>query len=193
MTCKLVLLAAGLSRRYGAENKLLTDWRGKPLYRWTLERLAALQGERPNERTLVVVTAHPEIEADCAARGIAWVHNPRAEQGVSTSLILGLSWGAPADCTAFFVADQPRLTGETMGRFLAGYAASGRGLGCVCGQNRLGNPCVFARRYEPELLALTGDRGGKAVLRRHLEDCWLCPVADESELLDVDTPADHIL
>ena len=50
-----------------------------------------------------------------------------------------------------------------------------------------GNPCLFPARFYPELLALTGDRGGSAVIRRHEEDLILLE-APEEELADVDTP-----
>ncbi len=186
MACRLVLLAAGLSRRFGAENKLLIDWRGKPLYRHTLDRLERLWQERPTAYTLLVVTQYPEIAAHCAGRGIPCVHNPRAAEGISTSLQLGLRSGGVEEATAFFVADQPGLRLATIRGFLEGYAASGKGLGCVSHAEVPGNPCVFSARYADELLCLTGDRGGKAVLLRHLEDCWRYPIAESSQLVDID-------
>ena len=50
-----------------------------------------------------------------------------------------------------------------------------------------GNPCLFPARFYPELLELTGDRGGSAVIRRHEEDLLLLET-DALELTDVDTP-----
>ena len=50
-----------------------------------------------------------------------------------------------------------------------------------------GNPCIFPARFFPELLALTGDRGGSAVIRRHEEELLLFEAA-AAELEDVDTP-----
>ncbi len=188
MRIKLVLLAAGLSRRYGAENKLLVPWQGKPLYRWTLDALAQLAATHPADYALVVVTQYPEIAAHCAQAGIAHLHNPRAAEGITTSLHLGLGWGSREEATAFFVADQPGLTEGTILRFLQGWAGSGKGLGCVTHGGQPGNPCIFSSCYREALLALSGDRGGKAVLLRHPEDCWLCPVEDAAELTDVDTP-----
>lgn len=187
MRFKLVLLAAGLSRRYGAENKLLAQWNGKPLYRWTLDRLETIYRERPEECALLVVTQYQEIAEDCARRNIPWVHNPKAAEGISTSLKLGLTQGGEGEHTAFFVADQPQLTGATIRGFLAGYAQSGKGLGCVSWGEQLGNPCAFSAPYYPELLALTGDIGGKGVLRRHLEDCYCYPLPGGWELEDIDT------
>lgn len=183
--CKLILLAAGFSRRFGA-NKLLSPWKGMPLYRRALELLAALSERRPEWQALVV-TQYSEIRAACEARGIPCLHNSRAEEGISSSIRLALSCTGE-DFAAFFVADQPELTQSTVLGLLEGFFASGKGLGCVAGNGDLGNPCVFSREYFPELSALSGDRGGKAVIRRHREDLFLYEVPDPSELIDVDTP-----
>ena len=51
-----------------------------------------------------------------------------------------------------------------------------------------GNPCLFPARFFPELLALEGDQGGGAVIRRHPEALLLLETAAE-ELRDVDTQA----
>lgn len=49
-----------------------------------------------------------------------------------------------------------------------------------------GNPCVFPAPLYPELLKLTGDHGGSAVIRQHPELLTLLEVP-ERELCDVDT------
>ena len=49
-----------------------------------------------------------------------------------------------------------------------------------------GNPCIFPRRFFPELMALTGDVGGNVVIRAHPESLLLYETA-AAELRDVDT------
>lgn len=183
--CDLILLAAGFSRRYGG-NKLLTPWKGKPMYLWTLEKLEALATEHPDWNCLVV-TQYPEIEAVCQTRDILCLHNSGAEEGIASSIRLALSQ-ARGGHAVFFVADQPELSLETLRGFLTGFFASGKGLGCLSARGRLGNPCVFSEDYYPELLALQGDRGGKAVIRRHPEDLYQYEVTNPAELEDIDTP-----
>ena len=55
-----------------------------------------------------------------------------------------------------------------------------------CG-DREGNPNVFGRRYREELLALSGDRGGRGILKRHAGQVSWLEVSDERELTDLDT------
>ena len=79
------------------------------------------------------------------------------------------------------------ITAAAAGSFLDAFLASGKPLGCVTHQGRPGNPAIFHRRYREELLALRGDRGGSAVIRRH-EDVLTLLEADPRELQDADTP-----
>ncbi len=58
-----VVLAAGLSSRMGS-NKLLAEWRGKPLVRWTVE--SALASEA---KPVIVVTGHESAKVEAGAEG----------------------------------------------------------------------------------------------------------------------------
>lgn len=46
------------------------------------------------------------------------------------------------------------------------------------------------QRQATELLEVTGDEGGRAVIARHVEEVALCELEDEGAGLDVDTPSD---
>ena len=48
-----------------------------------------------------------------------------------------------------------------------------------------GNPCVFNSSLIPQLLSLEGDKGGRSVAKKH--DCVYVDIADERELMDIDT------
>ena len=51
----------------------------------------------------------------------------------------------------------------------------------------MGNPVLWDRRYLPAMMALTGDRGARALLRQHAEAVAEVP-ADATVLRDFDTP-----
>ncbi len=80
-----IVLAAGLSSRMGT-NKLLQEWRGKPLLRWSAE--AALASEA---RPVIVVTGHDAPNAEAALHGldVTFVRNPGYREGLSGSLKTG--------------------------------------------------------------------------------------------------------
>ena len=60
----------------------------------------------------------------------------------------------------------------------------------LCWGDRPGNPTLFSVKLLPELMALEGDTGGRAVLRRH--ECVFVQAASEKELVDIDTPVDGL-
>ncbi len=78
------------------------------------------------------------------------------------------------------VADQPWLTEKSVERLLTveGECAS------LCWEDHPGNPTLFSASLVPELLSLTGDAGGRAVLRRHC--CVFVPAYSARELKDID-------
>ena len=49
---------------------------------------------------------------------------------------------------------------------------------------------LFPARCFPALLALTGDRGGRDLLREQAHRVLAVEVADDGVIADVDTPAD---
>ena len=183
---QMILLAAGLSRRYGG-NKLLADYNGLPLYRHGLGALHTLTQQR-SDCSLLVVTRYEEIRDCCAQLSVPVCWNDHSELGITSSLHLCLEATPDADFYLCSVADQPELTAELLERFLSAFQASGKGIGCFSHQGRSGNPVIFSRHYRAELMALTGDQGGKIVLHRHPEDCffWEGPA-----LQDIDHPEDH--
>ena len=180
----LIFLAAGLSRRFGPENKLLHEVDGLPLYRHTLDKLERLQGE---STCLLVVTNTPEIQRHCEARGISWTSSPEAERGIAHSLRAGLTAAGDAEAYVCFVADQPKLRAETIRCFLDACEAAGAGLGCLACGDRRGNPVWFGAEYLPELLALAGDVGGRRLLERYPGQVCYYQVSRE-ELEDMDLP-----
>ena len=201
MKINLVLLAAGNSRRYGS-NKLLYELDGKPMYRHVVDEITRLGGECDalDEKAVsgarifcekIVVSQYDGILEDLAMEGWTVVRNTEPELGISKSLQLGISGSQTrADAWCFVVADQPYLKAETIEGlvqgFLHAFLKDGKTCGCVkCGE-RMGNPCIFTRVHEEELMNLTGDVGGKKVLMRHLKECFFWETEEERELEDVD-------
>ena len=152
-----------------------------------LDRLTDISAERGWPVT--VVTRAGEIAGQTAALPVRTVINPESELGISTSIRRAL-FSLPRDGfpAAFFVADQPYTSKQTIVCFLDAFLQSGRSVGCVAHRGKTGNPTVFSCQLFPELLALEGDTGGKRVLLRHMEDCFLYDVSDAHELIDIDTP-----
>ena len=177
-----VIMAAGNAVRFGA-NKLEAELNGKPLIRRAFEAVPAGVFDR-----VVVVTQYPAVAALAREFGFEPVRNDRPGDGLSRTVRLGTQALAQCDGIAFLVADQPWLKRDSAEALAALWAQNPGKIAAMAHGGIRGNPCIFPARFYPELLELTGDRGGSAVIRRH-EDALILLETDALELADVDTPA----
>lgn len=185
----LIFLAAGASRRFGAD-KLLVDYNGKPLFLHGLQTLAAACAGH-SDADLTVVTNTPIIAEAARALGARAVSSPDSLRGQSYSIRAGLDAVEPLgedDFLLFAVADQPRLRAGTVERFLD-LARPGTWTATAACGDRVGNPGLFCAALVPALRQLQGDKGGRAVLNLYPERL-LRVVCEPQELRDIDTPAD---
>lgn len=174
-----VVLAAGLSRRMGTD-KLLLSVEGQPMYRHTLRLAAALTAD-----LRIVVTNNGQIAQEAETMGFIAVPSPRAAEGMGFSVAAGTAALGAAQTAVFLNADQPFLRAETVEVLLETGARTGKIIvpevdSAPC------SPCVFPRRFFPELSMLSGAQGGKAVWKCHAEETMLVP-CDAESFCDVDT------
>lgn len=198
-----VVLAAGLSRRMGEQNKLVQPVDGVPLVLHAIDALLAT-----NVAPIVVVTGHQadavqSLVASRAAQGrVRCVHNPDYAQGLSTSLRVGiaaLSAGQGAvdgvrpsaqrcDGALVCLGDMPRVRSGHMEALLAAFDPSdGREVIVPTYRGQRGNPVLWSSRFFPELQQLHGDSGAKALLSNHADVLCYVPMGDDGVTLDVDT------
>lgn len=186
----MIYLAAGNSSRYGS-NKLLETVKDKPMYRHLLDILVDIKEEEPHRYELVTVTAYDEIEEELQKMPVKVVRNQHQELGISHSIQLGIEACGevgPHDHLMFCVADQPYLQEDEIFGFIHMYQRSHKGIGCMSFDGVMGNPVIFQGKYVPELLALTGDTGGKAVVKAHPQEIYLYEADSEKSLKDLDVP-----
>ena len=186
----MIYLAAGLSSRYGS-NKLLETIEGKPMYRHLLDILTIMKEEEPQRYEVVVVTAYDEIGEASKTLPVKVVRNEHQDLGISHSIQLGIKACGEIgkhDHIMFCVADQPYVQEDELFGFIHMYLRSHKGIGCLSYNGVLGNPVIFQEKFVPELLALIGDTGGKAVVKAHPQELFLYEADSEKSLQDLDTP-----
>jgi molybdenum cofactor cytidylyltransferase len=193
-----VILAGGASRRMGRPKQLLlVD--GRPMLLHVVD--AALQA-RLAQVIVVLGSNAGEIAPELRDRPATIVVNPGWQEGMSSSLRAGLAAVLPDSSAALFIpADMPRLSPGVLQTIVAHFQESyvqtsgsqqpHGGIVIPTYQGRRGNPVLIARSFFPELMALSGDTGGRAIVAAHPADVAEIEVNDNSILLDVDTPADY--
>jgi molybdenum cofactor cytidylyltransferase len=141
---------------------------------------------------VIVVTGAWAEEVTEAVKGIAVriANNSEWQTGQGSSVRTGVR-ALPAECCAaiFLLADQPQIPATLINALLAEHARTLAPIIAPLVDGRRGNPVCFDRVTFPELLALTGDAGGRTLFSRY-QVTWL-PWHDANVLVDVDTEDDY--
>ncbi len=185
-----VVLAAGLSRRFGGP-KVLAPWRGKPLVQWVVEAAMA-----SSLKPIAIVTGHEggrvrAALADQVGPKLVFVDNPDYADGQASSVVAGLAAICDDhDAAMFLMADQPLLTAGVIDALIEAWRQSGGGICHPRYRGERRNPVVFARRYFSEILALSGDEGARRIIDSHPEAVSAVDFEDGLPFLDIDRPED---
>jgi molybdenum cofactor cytidylyltransferase len=185
-----IVLAAGASRRFGAENKLLIPFDGTPLVRRVVAEI--LNGPVSD---VVVVTGceRAAVEGALANLPITIVHNGDWQAGLGSSIAAGVRALATGTDAAFIVpGDLPFLRTDLL-RALAAKFEQQNLAPIVFAATREGeqrNPVLWPHRFFPKLSALTGHEGAKRLLRQWQSETRAVIVGDDAAFLDVDTQGD---
>ena len=202
-----ILMASGFGRRYsGSENKLLTDFHGRPLYLHALEHLAKSAQQLRSYQVYVrigVVTRYPEImqqTADMQDPDITYLENHMAEEGITSSIRIGTKKATAdhAQLVVFFAADMPYLDAGQITRFVCDCICSGKPYGCMAVRDEIERtvtttvPGAFRLdkgQAADRLLALHGDRGAMRLIRQRPWDTYYF-YTELSSIRDIDQKED---
>lgn len=190
-----IILAAGAAVRLGRP-KQIELVAGEPLLLRALAVAAGVDGP-----VYVVTGAHraavlallADLPDGLAARLRGRLHvidNQDWATGQASSLHASIrALPRAVEAAIWLPVDQPYLEAGLLARLVSAWR---RGAGLVAplaGGEMRGAPALFDRRYWSELLQVTGDSGGRTVLRRFAGDVATVAV-DPRTLHDIDTPDD---
>lgn len=176
-----LLLAAGRSERFGEANKLLADFKGKPLLAHAAD---AMQLVRIDHRIAVVSDSHV---ADLL-NGFDVLFQLEDNAPQSANLALGAERAAElnADRLLIVLADMP-LVGEALMQEVLERCSDSHPAAATDGE-LICPPACFPAVSLGALIALEGDQGGVSLIRRLPSDGLV--TAAQGLLVDVDTPDD---
>lgn len=184
-----VVLAAGASRRFAdgrGVQKLVASAAGKPVIRWTVERLLAARIDE-----VVVVTGHEReaVRGALASLRVRVVDNPHFTRGLGASLEAGIA-ALPAAVTGAIIAlgDQPTVSTAVINTLIDAWHDRRMPIVAPLYRGLRGNPVLFAASLFPELRAVGGDHGARDIITRSPDRVTLVDV-DADMPLDVDDRA----
>ena len=179
-----ILLAAGSSLRFGGF-KLLHPIDGVPMVLKSAISMRSALGA-----VLVAVRPGSPCVPTLLEQGFDVIECPRAPEGMGGTLADVMA-RVPHHTGGYLVAlaDMPFIAPESI-RVVARALQDGAILAAPAYRGARGHPVGLAASYRNELLALQGDAGARALIKRDAALMTLVAVDDAGVLRDIDTPAD---
>jgi CTP:molybdopterin cytidylyltransferase MocA/SAM-dependent methyltransferase len=188
VTTTALVLAAGAGSRFGG-GKLLAPLAGRAVLQHVLDTLAVTPVA---EIVVVLGTDAPSIEAGIAWRDERRMINSRPQDGLASSLRIGLDAAAddPAtDAVLVVLGDQPGVRSDVISALLEAADVSDRPIVRPrYADDAAPNPVLVRRNAWALAAGLEGDRGLGPLLAAHPELVHELPVPGANP--DVDTPGD---
>ena len=180
-----IVLAAGLSCRFGAGDKLMAEFDGRPLLTHVLDNLKSLGLSQ-----LIVVTRHDlaALEALRQDPALTCVINTTPESGMGSSLALGITALEPCAGVFIVLADMPFIAPDLYRALSVDLAGHDIVVPVHAGQR--GHPVLFAARCFDQLSLLKGDTGARALIDDPATTVKWHATDSRAIGIDIDTPED---
>lgn len=184
-----IILAAGEGKRMG-KVKLTLPLGDKQLIEWVLQAVKYT----PLDKYFLVVC--PE-DKDIIKTGKKWgaeiVLNPEYKSGMSSSIRKALSRIPSKGVEGFFIllGDQPLISSSVLYKMIKSFVPGKKEILVPFYDDRQGNPVFFDGYWKDELMKLSGDVGGRVLIKAHPERIKRFKISNESVLLDVDREEDY--
>lgn len=184
-----LVLAAGFSRRFGADKRRekLADGRG--LLQATLQQAIAAYN-----KVFVVLREEDDPNLLGVPKNVQVILSPNAERGLGATLADGVSVlsaeNEEAKALAVLLGDMPWIAQSTHRRLIEEVSEDRILRPVYCGLT--GHPVLFGRSFWSVLQLLDGDTGARSILKMQPKACIDVEFNDPNIIIDVDTPADLV-
>lgn len=179
--CALIILASGLSERFGEADKLMADFRGKPLVQHTIdaardvpfaERFAVIPKTSTQRRKLFNYEGYSLIEND----------SPEAGQGSSLKLAAKAAMEKGHDAICIMLGDMPFVQTDDLFNLIQNLSDKDRAIS-YCNKTLI-PPAIFAKQAMSELLNIQPSHGAKTLF--HSDNFYKHPLSERAAR-DIDT------
>lgn len=178
-----ILLAAGLSQRFGKDKLLYPLASGVPVAVASARSLKIVV-----DHCLAVVNPQATRLAQVLySEGLDVVRCQRAKTGIGASLACGVAASPEAQAWVIALADMPFIHTTTLQQ-LVNLLRQGTTIVAPQYQGRRGHPVGFQRQFKPQLMRLSGDVGARGLLQHY--PVTLFPCQDAGIHHDIDRQQD---
>ena len=162
---KIILLAAGLSKRMKSENKLIKLYKNKPLINYSLN---VLKKSKANKIIIVLGHQYKEVRKIIKKnKKIIFTYNKNYKKGMASSIKMGLKKVSKND-KGFIVAqsDMPFVKLSDINKICRSIKTKKFLVHALKYKNRLGNPIGFDISLIKKFKNIKGQFGAKFMVKR---------------------------
>lgn len=149
---------------------------------------SALEGAAPV--TAVIPPGARALRELLEKAGCEILETADTSRGIGASLAAGVSHASRGEGWIVALGDMPFIEASTFAAVAARLRAGALIAAPVLADGKRGHPVGFSSQLREELVALDGDEGARAVIRRHAARVVSIPVTDPGIVIDIDSPGD---
>ncbi len=173
-----VVMGSGESKRFG-QNKLLYEINGIPMIEILLRKLVSIPF-----KNIFVTYKDEEVLEICRKYSVTPLKNEKYFLGQSESIKLGTK-ETEEENIMFFTGDMPFLSEKTIMRII-GESFLDDNITVPCAEGQRFSPVIFPNRYKNMLMNLSGDRGGREIIKQEKKINFV-EFKSREEFIDIDT------
>lgn len=184
-----IVLASGVSQRFGEADKLLHTVCDTPLAMHIMDTLTAIPFM---ERVVVVATDNMALTEMISRHHFQIAHNPQPLRGQGHSLSLGVKRALERqqpEALLICLADMPCVPVEVIDGLIQALNTGASAAVCSA-EGRISPPALFHKQHFPSLVELDGEMGARKLLNT-IPDVVRVE-ADPKDLRDFDVPEDFL-
>jgi molybdenum cofactor cytidylyltransferase len=179
-----IILAAGLSTRMKTD-KLAISVNGRTV----LDRV--LDAATSSTLAEIHLVTSSRLAKSIESPRAHIIINPTPEAGMSSSLRLGIaSLSDTISGAMILLGDQPLITSIVIDMLLTKFDENPNNIILPLKNGRRTTPVIFPEEFFPELAEVTGDQGGRTVLKNHQDRILGVEMSSYYNDLDIDRPED---
>ena len=186
-----IVLAAGLSKRMGQQNKLLLPYKTKTIIETTLENILA-----SGIKDIIVVTGHEHMQVEAVVRHLPLriIFNSQYKKGMTTSIQQGITHASRKGymiCLADMFLVTPYEYSFLHREFENAFQQNEK---CICVpkyKEDTGNPVIFSSFYREAILKHADMEGCKTIVQSNKENIHWIEMNSDHILQDMDYYEDY--
>ena len=184
-----IVLAAGRSSRTGLQHKLLAkDVSGRSMIARTLGAVAA---SKVRDIAVILPPDRDDVvgAVDACGLPVTQLFSPDSSLGLSASLRVGLAWAEAREAEGALIClgDMPLVSADVIDALIEEFYRTTVDVVLPEYRGQVGNPVLWNARCFAALSALSGDRGGRALLSNPAMRKATVQ-SEETVTVDFDTP-----